>query len=161
MFLCFALGVPVRTRHPDPLLPTLFGAQVVLLPTHSPSQLLPFRFTSSRPATSAHPIISIPAPTHHSGGSFSPNTIHPAAAATMKFVEVFSTLTCTVLRARVSARVNRPHISASNARLRAKKAARTSISKGRDQDSGRARMPARDEAREDVRDVVVLEIRVR
>jgi hypothetical protein len=61
------------------------------------------------------------APNHHNPGRLSEKMSAPRTAVSMKFEEVFMTLTRTVEVASVRARVKRPHMIALKRRLRAKK----------------------------------------
>jgi hypothetical protein len=72
------------------------------------------------------PIITLPAtkkaaPSHQSPGKDSEKIKAPRTAVTMKLAEVLMTLTRTVEDAKVSARVNNPHIIPLNAMLSKKK----------------------------------------
>jgi hypothetical protein len=74
----------------------------------------------------------------------------------MKFALVLITLTRTVEDARVSARVNRPHMMALKRRFMPKKAARSAYSKNLFEGE-RPNAAARDEDQDEVSSVVVLD----
>lgn len=87
--------------------------------------------------------------------NFSPNTIQPSTAVTMKFADTFTIDTRVVLSARVNAAVKSAHMAALKAKLSRKKVTRTrksTILFAGDRESRRAMC----EERVDVREVVVL-----
>lgn len=75
------------------------------------------------------PAIIMAAPNHHRPGRDSPKMRAPRKAVVMKFDEVLMMLTRTVEKARVRARVKRPHMMASKSRFSRKKKPRKANSK--------------------------------